>query len=115
MLSVGRDSESRNPSLNDRQFQFEWDEIKAAANVRKHGVSFELAATVFHDPRLLTVADLEHSEIEERWFSIGCAGNGAMLSIVYLWSEPDPRTSKIRLISAREATPTEIRQYEENL
>jgi hypothetical protein len=52
--------------LNDRQFQFEWDEIKAAANVRKHGVSFELAATVFSDPRLLTVADLEHSEIEER-------------------------------------------------
>jgi uncharacterized DUF497 family protein len=59
--------------LNDRQLQFEWDEIKAAANARKHGVSFELASTVFNDPRLLTVADLENSEIEERWFSIGCA------------------------------------------
>ncbi len=42
--------------MNDRQFQFEWDEIKAAANVRKHGVSFELASTVFNDPRLLTLA-----------------------------------------------------------
>jgi hypothetical protein len=52
--------------LNERQFEFEWDEIKAAANVRKHGVSLELAATVFGDPWLLTVADLEHSEIEER-------------------------------------------------
>jgi hypothetical protein len=101
--------------LNGRQFQFEWDEIKAAANVRKHGVSFELAATVFGDPRLLTAADLEHSEIEERWFSVGYASNGAMLSIVYLWSESDPATTKIRLISAREATPAEIRRYEEGL
>jgi len=101
--------------LNDRQFQFEWDEIKAAANVRKHGVSFELASTVFNDPRLLTLADVEHSEIEERWFSIGWASNGAMLSIVYLWSESHPATTKIRLISAREATQAEIRHYEESV
>jgi len=101
--------------LNDRQFQFEWDEIKAAANVRKHGVSFELASTVFNDPRLLTVADLEHSEAEERWFSVGCASDGALLSIVYLWSESDPGTPKIRLIMARQATRNEIRHYEESL
>ncbi len=101
--------------MNDRQFQFEWDEIKAAANVRKHGVSFELASTVFNDPRLLTIADLEHSEAEERWFSVGCASNGAMLSIVYLWSESDPATTKIRLIMARQATRNEIRHYEESL
>ena len=101
--------------MNERQVQFEWDEIKAAANLRKHGVSFELASTVFNDPRLLTVADLEHSETEERWFSIGLAGNGAMLSIVYLWSESDPAATKIRLISAREATQTEIRHYKESL
>ncbi|MGA9059921.1 MAG: BrnT family toxin [Terriglobia bacterium] len=101
--------------MNDRQFQFEWDEIKAAANVRKHGVSFELASTVFNDPRLLTVADLEHSEAEERWFSVGCASDGALLSIVYLWSESDPGTTKIRLIMARQATRNEIRHYEESL
>lgn len=100
--------------LNERQFQFEWDEIKAGANLRKHGVSFELASTVFNDPRLLTVADLEHSEIEERWFSIGWASNSAMLSVVYLWSESDLAT-KIRFISAREATQTEIRHYQESL
>ena len=51
-------------------FQFEWDEAKADANARKHGVTFEVASTVFHDPRLLTVADLEHSDTEERWFSV---------------------------------------------
>jgi uncharacterized DUF497 family protein len=101
--------------LNDRQFQFEWDEIKAAANLRKHGVLFELASTVFNDPRLLTVPDLDHSETDERWFSIGWASNGAMLSIVYVWAESEPATTKIRLISAREATKTEIRHYEESL
>ncbi|MGD0459321.1 MAG: BrnT family toxin [Terriglobia bacterium] len=101
--------------MNDRQFQFEWDEIKAATNVRKHGVAFELASTVFNDPRLLTVADLEHSEAEERWFSVGCASDGALLSIVYLWSESDPGTTKIRLIMARQATRNEIRHYEESL
>jgi hypothetical protein len=101
--------------LNDRQFQFEWDEIKATANLRKHGVSFELASTVFNDPRLLTIADLEHGEAEERWFSVGCASNGALLSIVYLWSESDPAVTKIRLIMARTATRNEIRQYKENL
>ena len=99
--------------MNERQFQFEWDEIKATDNVRKHGVSFELACTVFHDPRLLTIADLEHSEIEERWFSIGSASNGAILSVVYLWSESDPALMKIRLISARKATQKESRHYQE--
>ena len=98
-----------------RPFRFEWDGVQADANARKHGVSFEVACTVFSDPRLLTVADLEHSEIEERWFSIGCPGNGAVLSVVYLWSEVDPEPTKIRLISARTATRTEIRHYRESL
>jgi uncharacterized DUF497 family protein len=100
--------------LNGGQFQFEWNENKAASNLQKHGVPFELASTVFNDPRLLTVADLEHSENEERWFSIGLASSGAMLSIAYLWSEGDFAT-KIRIISARAATQTEIRYYEESL
>ena len=57
--------------LDERQFQFEWDEAKAVANLRKHGVSFELASSIFGDPRILTLADTTHSESEERWFSIG--------------------------------------------
>jgi uncharacterized DUF497 family protein len=91
-----------------KQFQFEWDEVKAAANLRKHGVAFELASTVFGDPRILTVADLERSESQERWFSIGRASNGAMLSIAYLWDESGPETTSI-VISARKATRSEIR------
>lgn len=74
-----------------------------------------MATTVFHDPHLLTVADLEHSESEERWFSVGCAGNGAILSVAYLWSDAGPVGTKIRLISARRATLTESRRYREGL
>jgi uncharacterized DUF497 family protein len=99
--------------VHARQFQFVWDGVKAVANVRKHDVPFELARTVFNDPRLLTVADLEHSDTEDRWFSIGCASNSAMLSVVYLWSDVDPATTKIRLISARKATKNEIIHYQE--
>jgi uncharacterized protein len=85
---------------------------KAAANARKHGVTFEVASTVFRDPQILTVADLEHNDLEhndlkhndteERWFSIGWASNGTILSIVYLWLESDP------------ATQAEIRRYTTN-
>jgi uncharacterized DUF497 family protein len=100
--------------LIERPIQFEWDEIKAVANVRKHGVTFVAASTVFRDPQLLTVADLGHSATEERWFSIGWASSGAILSVVYLWLDSDPVTTKVRLISARPATQTEIRRYSIN-
>jgi hypothetical protein len=75
----------------------------------------DLARTVFNDPRLVSMADLEHSETEERWFSVGCASNGMMLSLVYLWLEGEAAANKIRMISARKATNTEIRQYQESL
>lgn len=95
--------------MNAQPFQFEWDEGKANANARKHGVTFDLASTVFHDRRLLTVADLEHSETEERWFSVGCASNGVVLSAA------DPAATSIRLVSARKSTQAESRQYQEGL
>ena len=101
--------------MNERQFQFEWDDLKAAGNLRKHRVSFEQASTVFSDPRILSMADLEHSETEERWLAIGLASNGALLSIIYVVPEFDPDATNIRLISAREATQTEVQDYEENL
>lgn len=100
--------------MDEHQFQFEWDEAKAAANLRKHGVSFELASSIFSDPRILTLADTTHSESEERWFSIGLANNGVPMSIAYLWTEAGARLVKIRLITARRATAAEIRHYMEN-
>ena len=100
--------------MDARPFQFDWDDGKADANARKHGVTFELATTIFHDPRLLTIADLDHSATEERWFSVGCASNGVLLSVAYLWSDNDAMTN-IRLISARKSTQAERRQYQEGL
>ncbi|MBV9295377.1 MAG: BrnT family toxin [Acidobacteriaceae bacterium] len=100
--------------MHDWHFHFEWDEVKAARNERKHGVAFDLARSIFNDPRLVTVADLDHSEGEERWFSIGRASNGVMLSVAYLWERSNDAI-KIRIISARKATRAEISQYEESL
>jgi uncharacterized DUF497 family protein len=97
--------------LNEREIQFKWNDVKATQNLRKHGVSFDLAHTVFADRYILTVADLEHSEAEERWLSIGSASNGTILSVVYLWREL-ASTTVIRLISARKASMTEIHQYQ---
>jgi uncharacterized DUF497 family protein len=97
------------------KYLFEWDEAKAAANLRKHDVPFELASTMFHDPQLLTIADLDHSEAEDRWISIGSATNGAILTVVHLWTESHNSTVEVRLISARKATQHETRSYQENL
>ena len=101
--------------MNGRPFQFEWDEAKADGNARKHGITFELASTVFFDSNLLTLADVEHSETEERWFSVGMASNGVVLAVVHLWSDADPAAIKVRLISARTATQAECGQYQEGL
>ena len=50
-------------------FAFEWDPAKAASNLRKHKVSFELAATVFQDPFMKSIVDRDHSEFKERWIA----------------------------------------------
>lgn len=100
--------------MHGHQFQFEWDEAKAAANLRKHGVSFELASSIFGDPRILTLADTSHSESEERWFSIGLASTGVLMSVAYLWTNAGAGLIKIRLITARRATATEVRYYTES-
>ena len=99
--------------LECRHFQLDWNEAKATINLRKHGVSFELASSVFTDPQILTVADIEHSEFDERWFSVGLASNGALLSVAYLWTEQEPGLIRIRLISAHRATSVEVHYYKE--
>ncbi|HKW97948.1 MAG TPA: BrnT family toxin [Bryobacteraceae bacterium] len=88
---------------------------EAADYFETHSVADVWDTKEIADPRLLTVADLEHGETEERWFSIGIARNGALVSVVYLWFEADPAVIKIRLISARRATQAERRKYEEGL
>ena len=94
-------------------FDITWDDTKAQINVRKHGVPFAQAATVILDPLALTVFDATHSETEERWFTLGQTSEGRLLAISHTYQAIDANTTKIRLISAREATRQE-RQYYEN-
>ncbi|MGH9962523.1 MAG: BrnT family toxin [Pyrinomonadaceae bacterium] len=94
-------------------YDFDWDQKKAAANLLRHKVSFELAASVFRDPLALTVFDDEHSEDEQRWVTLGLAENGMHLVVIHTFQEEDEATAKIRIISAREADKREIYDYQE--
>ena len=88
---------------------FEWDPQKAASNVRKHrGVSFEEALTAFADPLSVTVADPDNEEGEQRWLLIGTSARGRAIVVVHA-----ERGENIRIISARNATKHERREYEE--
>lgn len=89
--------------------EFEWDENKDRLNRRKHGVSFEEASTVFADPLSVTIPDVAHSLEEDRFVIIGEAGRRLL---VVAFTE---RRKKIRIISARTATPRERRDYEEGV
>jgi len=87
---------------------FEWDPNKAQANLEKHGVAFEEAATAFGDPLSLTIEDPDHSEEENRYILIGQAITHRLLVVVHT-----EQHDRIRIISARMATKQEIRTYEE--
>jgi uncharacterized DUF497 family protein len=86
--------------------EFQFDPAKAAGNLRKHGVSFADAEGVFMDPLALHRLDPD-AEGEERFVAIGAGSARRLLVVVYTL-----RSEEIRLISARRATPAEIRTYE---
>lgn len=85
---------------------FEWDPEKAASNFRKHGVTFEEAATVFQDPGTRTWPDPKHSHSERREITIGSSRDGRLLFV----SHTD-RDGRIRVISARPVSAAERRQH----
>jgi uncharacterized DUF497 family protein len=88
--------------------RFGWDPDKAAENLAKHGVSFEEAATVFRDVLSATGTDPDHSLDEERFVTFGISTGGRLLTIAHT-----DRDDTIRIISARPATPSERKIYEE--
>ena len=90
--------------------RFEWDPAKAAGNIRKHGVSFEEAVTVFKDPLALIFDDITHSEQEHREIIIGTSTLRRMILVCFVERLEDI----VRIISARPATRQEIKDYEEN-
>ena len=87
---------------------FEWNPKKAETNLKKHGVSFEEAASVFFDPLSLTVPDPLHSDEEKRFIITGLSDRQRQLVVVHT-----DRGDKIRIISARLTTPNEKRKYEQ--
>jgi uncharacterized DUF497 family protein len=88
--------------------QFEWDERKAIANERKHGVSFEEARTVFSDERARLIDDPDHSEEEERFVLLGLSSTLRLLLVCHCYRAED---SVVRIISARKATAHESKSY----
>jgi uncharacterized protein len=99
--------------LHGFRFKFEWDSQKASSNLAKHGVAFPQAASVFLDPLAATVPDDEHSEGERRWATLGLSGAGMLLVVIHTFEEAAEGSAAVRIISARAATPSEMRDYEE--
>lgn len=90
----------------------EWDGTKSRSNKRKHGVSFEEAATVFGDENALLRADPDHSAEEERFLLLGLSAAIRILVVVHCYPEA---AGTIRIISARKATKSERAQYQRRL
>ena len=83
--------------------EFEWSPVKAASNVKKHGVSFEEARSVFEDEEALLIPDPEHSVGEKRFVLLGVSAASRLVVVIHCERGPDV----IRIISARKADRTE--------
>jgi uncharacterized DUF497 family protein len=91
-----------------QDIQFEWDAAKASANLRKHGVAFEEAQTVFSDDWALMIDDPDHSEEEARFVLLGLSAGPRILVVVHAYRSGQ---NTIRIISARKATKAERAIY----
>jgi len=87
---------------------FEWDEEKAEENIKKHGIGFWEAVTVFRDPLAITIHDPDHSRDEDRFLTVGMTSRNRI--VVTAFTERGPC---IRVISCREVSKSEKRKYEE--
>ncbi len=93
------------------QYNFEWDKNKARVNKKKHKVNFENAATIFKDPRAISLLDDLHSNKEDRWVTMGLSQNGPLLVVHHTYNQIDNKTAIIRIISSRKATKKEKLYY----
>ena len=92
--------------------KFEWDSAKSLSNIKKHGISFKEAKTVFDDDFARLVPDPNHSQNEERFILLGMSYMLKILTVVHCYRDND---GVIRIISARASTKNEERQYREFL
>ena len=91
-----------------RNIQFEWDARKAVANLKKHGVSFDQARTVFFDEHAKLIDDPDHSDGEDRFVLLGLSSSLKVLLVCHCYREEG---NVIRIISARKASAQETKQY----
>jgi len=91
--------------------RFEWDAKRNEANIRSHGVSFEEAREVFDDPLQIALLDERFDYFQERWITIGATRRRRIVVAANLYFD-DEDEEIVRIISAREATTKERRQYE---
>lgn len=97
--------------LGNDKISFSWDEGKAAVNLRKHGVSFEEAATVFYDDDAIEFFDTAHSKKEDRFVLLGRSRNLRILVICHCHRDVADGRETIRIISARKADAQERKHY----
>jgi uncharacterized protein len=90
------------------ELRFEWDDTKAEANIRKHGVSFDEARTVFYDEDAIQFFDPDHSEDEDRFLLLGLSIKLRILIVCHCFRESD---TSVRIFSARKADKSEEREY----
>jgi hypothetical protein len=93
-------------------YHFEWDTLKARQNLKRHGVAFDRAATIFLDRSALSEFDEAHSETEERWITLGLDNTGVVLVVCHTFRDENESSARLRLISARKATKREEAEYE---
>ncbi len=87
--------------------RFEWDARKATANLKKHGISFEEAKSVFFDERAKLIEDPDHSEDEDRFILLGLSHSLRIVVVCHCYRDENV----IRIISARKATVRELKEY----
>ncbi len=90
------------------ELRFEWDPAKAAANLKKHGIGFDEAKSVFADEQAKIIADPQHSDDEDRFILLGLSTKLKLLVVCHCYRN---KSNTIRIISARKATTTESQQY----
>lgn len=92
--------------------EFEWNEEKIRANIKKHKISFDEAQEAFNDPLHISILDKRYSYLEERWITSGSTKKGTIVIVGHLYTIKDDGEEVIRILSARKARPKERRQYE---
>lgn len=109
---MGKSIDNAHTARYSYGMRFEWDAKKSVSNQAKHGISFETAQGVFEDPLHLSMLDHRYAYFEERWITVGSTTEKTILVVANLYFD-EQGEEVIRIISTREATHNERRQYKE--